>query len=369
MNIENESLPVTDDVQVDGPTEQELLDAVLANTEFLSDEDRGVPLPDEELDEVDPAESEIEDPEVDEDVVSEDDEEEIPEIPEEAEGEDAVEETATQEPDVYTADDLDLEALVTVKVDGEEMNVSFADLLKGYQTDAHLSKKGREISEAQAAIEEERTQRLSQLEEMGSGVNAMLTQQEQYYAKQYHEIEKDIEKARADGDTYEVNELKDKREQAQKNYHAAKQRREGMMNAIAEQRAQKEQEVWQAQLQHFAQEIPKMIPDFNEEVAGEIRQFAIDEGINPAALDQITDPVIVKFVDDYRRLKQGINKGQAKRKAVPAKKAVPSKKGTPAQKKKADAEKMRKARAFKENASKEDQDAWLKDFASKSLNL
>ena len=130
MNIENESLPVTDDVQVDGPTEQELLDAVLANTEFLSDEDRGVPLPDEELDEVDPAESEIEDPEVDEDVVSEDDEEEIPEIPEESEGEDADEESATQEPEVYTADDLDLEAMVTVKVDGEEMNVSFADLLK-----------------------------------------------------------------------------------------------------------------------------------------------------------------------------------------------------------------------------------------------
>ena len=204
---------------------------------------------------------------------------------------------------------------------------------------------------------------------MGSGVNAMLTQQEQYYAKQYHDIEKQIEKARAEGDTYEVNELKDKREQAQKNYHGAKQRREGMMNAIAEQRAQKEQEQWNAQLQHFAQEIPNLIPDFTEEVAGEIRQFAIDEGINPAALDQITDPVIVKFVDDYRRLKQGINKGQAKRKAVPAKKAVPSKKSTPAQKKKADAEKMRKARAFKENASKEDQDAWLKDFASKSLNL
>ena len=368
MNIENESLPVTDDVQVDGQTEQELLDAVLSQTEFLKDEERpDIPLPDEETDEVDPAESEIEDPEVEEDVVSEDEEEEIPEVPDEDEGED--DEDSTQEPDVYTADDLDLDAMVTVKVDGEEMNVSFADLLKGYQTDAHLSKKGREISEAQAAIEEERTQRLSQLEEMGAGVNAMLTQQEQYYAKQYHDIEKQIEKARADGDTYEVNELKDKREQAQKNYHGAKQRREGMMSAIAEQRAQKEQEMWQAQLQHFSEAIPTLIPDFTEDVAKDIRQFAIDEGINPDILDTIVDPAIVKFVDDFRRLKQGINKGQAKRKAVPAKKAVPSKKPTSAQKKKADAEKMRKARAFKENASQQDQDAWLKDFASKSLNL
>ena len=367
MNIENESLPVSDDVQVDGPTEQELLDAVLANTEFLSDEDRGVPLPDEEIEEVDPAEATDEDPESEEEVVSEDDEEEIEDEEVEADGED--DEDSTQEPDVYTADDLDLEAKVRVKIDGEELDVSFADLLKGYQTDAHLSKKGRELSEAQAAIEQEREQRLEALNTMGEGVHVMLTQQEQYFAKQYHDIEAKIQKARDDGDTFEVNELKDKREQVQKNYHTAKQRREGIMNEIAKQNQARQEEQWAAQLQHFNEAIPEMIPDFNEEMAQDIRQFAIDEGINPDILDTITDPVIVKFVDDYRRLKQGVSKGAAKRKAVPAKKAVPGKKPTSAQKKKADAEKMRKARAFKENASKDDQDAWLRDFASKSLNL
>ena len=364
MNIENESLPVSDDVQVDGRTEQELLDAVLANTEFLQGDD--IPLPEEEIEEVDPAETTDEDPESEEEVVSEDDEEEIEEEVEEAEGED---DTSTQEPDVYTADDLDLEARVTVKVDGEEMDVSFADLIKGYQTDAHLSKKGRELSEAQQAVEAEREQRLEALNQMGEGVHVMLTQQEQYFAKQYHDIEAKIQKARDDGDTFEVNELKDKREQVQKNYHTAKQRREGIMAEIAKQNQARQEEQWNAQLQYFTETIPELIPDFNEEVAGSIRQFAIDEGINPDVLDQITDPVIVKFVDDYRRLKQGVSKGTAKRKAVPAKKSVPSKKPTSAQKKKADAEKMRKARAFKQDASKDDQDAWLRDFASKSLNL
>ena len=367
MNIENESLPVSDDVQVDGQTEQELLDAVLTQSQFLTDDELGVPLPDEETEEVDPAESEDEDPESDEDVVSEDDEEEVEEDDEEAEGED--DDDSTQEPEVYTADDLDLDAQVTVKVDGEEMNVSFGDLLKGYQTDAHLSKKGRELSEAQAAIEEERTARLQDLEQMGQGVNAMLHQQEQYFAKQYHDIEAQIEKARADGDTYEVNELKDKREQVQKNYHTAKQRREGLMAEIAQRQEQKQQEEWASQIEHFNKAIPEMIPDFNDDVAQSIRQFAIDEGINPDVLDTITDPIIVKFVDDYRRLKQGVNKGKAKRKAVPAKKSVPSKKPTSAAKKKADAEKMRKARAFREDATKEDQMDFLRDFASKSLNL
>ena len=142
MNIENESLPEMDDVQVDGPTEQELLDAVMQNS-GLADElglNEDIPLPTEETEEVDPAETEDEDPESEEEVVSEDEEEETEEEAEEAEGED--DETSTQDPDVYTADDLDLDALVTVKIDGEEMNVSFGDLLKGYQTDAHLSKKG-----------------------------------------------------------------------------------------------------------------------------------------------------------------------------------------------------------------------------------
>ena len=367
MNIENESLPVQDDVQVDGQTEQELLDAVMANS-MLADAagiNDAPPLPDEEMEEVDPVEYEDEDPESEYEAVTEDDEEEVYEDDDADVGED--DDNSTQ-PDVYTADDLDLDALVTVKVDGEEMDVSFADLIKGYQTDAHLSKKGRELSEAQQAVEAEREERLNKLTEMGAGVEAMLTQQEQYYAKQYHDIEAKIDEARKEGDTYEVNELKDKREQAQKNYHTARQRREGMMGAIAEQQQAQMQEHWDAQVKHFTETIPTMIPDFDESVAQDIRQFAIDEGINPDVLDTIVDPAIVKFVDDYRRLKQGVSKGKAKRKAVPAKKGVPSRKATPAQKKKADAETRRKQKVMSGKGTQKDEMDFLRDYASRSLN-
>ena len=40
---------------------------------------------------------------------------------------------------------------------------------------------------------------------------AMLSNTENAYAKQYHDFEAQIEKARANGDTYELGELKDKR--------------------------------------------------------------------------------------------------------------------------------------------------------------
>ena len=80
----------------------------------------------------------------------------------------------------------------------------------------------------------------------------------------------------------------------------------------------------------------------------------------------VVDPTIVKFIDDYRRLKQGVSKGAAKRKATPAKK-VPAKKAKPAATKKKEKNDMVKARAFREDASKSDIDAFAKQLASRTL--
>ena len=96
------------------------------------------PLPEEEEIVQDPEESDVEDPEDESEEAVSEEEEEVEEDEEEVEDEDADDESATQEADVFTSDDLDLDAKVLVKVDGEEQEVSFGDLMKGYQTDAHL---------------------------------------------------------------------------------------------------------------------------------------------------------------------------------------------------------------------------------------
>ena len=366
MAEENTLPPVGDDMVSDaGPSEQELLDAVMKSSPIM-DEIDAPPLPEEEEIVEDPEESVEEDPETDE---SETDEvEEIEEDAEEAEGEDGAE-APTQEPEVYTADDLDLDAKVSVKVDGEEMEVSFGDLLKGYQTDAHLSKKGRELGEAQKTLDEERTKKLEEVEQMAGANITMLSASEQSHAKKYHDIEKKIQDARDNGDTFELGELKDQREQAQQNYWKARNQREGLMKQVQEQKQAYEQEQLAQQLTHFQEAIPSMIPDFDDKVAQDIRTFAMEEGISEGLLHSVVEPNVVKFIDDYRRLKQGVNKGTAKRKAVPAKKALPTKKAPPAKKKAADREKMVKARAFREDASQEEQMDFLRQHASKSLNL
>ena len=149
---------------------------------------------------------------------------------------------------------------------------------------------------------------------MAQATGTVLRQAENAYAKQYHDLEKEIDDARKSGDTYELGELKDKREQAQKNYWAARQRREGVLKQVQEQTEQRQQEQFQQQIEHFHKEIPGLIPDFSEEVAMSIRDFAVEEGVAPELLDGITDPVVIKFIDDYRRLKQNVSKGTAKRK-------------------------------------------------------
>ena len=115
----------------------------------------------------------------------------------------------------------------------------------------------------------------------------------------------------------------------------------------------------------FDEDIKELVPDFDSEA---VRQFALDEGIPQEFLDIIMDANVVKFVDDYRRLKQGISKGTAKRKNTPAKKA-PLKKAKTTSRKKQDAASAAKARAMNPDSSSEDQMDFLRGLAERSLNL
>ena len=360
--IENESLPASaDDVPAQGPSEQELLDAVMANSPIM-DEAAPPPLPAEEEELEVPDEVEEEET-AETESVSEDDEE----VTEEAE-EEGEDDTSTQNPDAYALDELD-DFAISVKIDGEETAVNIADLVKGYATEQSLTRKGRELGEARKALDEERAEKLGQIEHIAETTAAMLTQTEQAFASQYKDLEQKIQKARDEGDTYELGELKDKREQAQERYWSVRRRREGMMEAVAQQKQEIAQQQWVEQMQYFQEQIPELVPGFDEKMAGDIRDFAMEEGLSTDVIDSIVDPVVVKMLNDYRVLKQGVSKGAEKRKAVPTKKAVPVKKPVPAKKKAEDAAKMVKARAFREDASEEDRNAFLRQYASRSLNL
>ena len=330
----------------------------MAQSEFVSES-----LPDEEIPEVGPSESDEEDPEESDEVVNET-EEEVEYEEEEAEDEDA---TATQDTTVYSLEDLDLDAQVIVKIDGEEVPVSFSDLVKGYSTEQSLSAKGRELGEARKELEAEREAQLAEINKIGQASAVILLQDEQTYAKQYHDIEAKIQEARDNGDTYELSELKDQREQAQSKYWQARKKREGILSNMEEQQEAVLEKQWVEALDSFNTHIETYVPGFNEDVASEIREFAIGEGISEEIVDTIVDPVLVKFVNDYRILKQGVTKGKAKRKTVPSKQ-LPVKKAKSTAKQKSDQDEAIRANAFKKDATPDDQMAFLKQLASRSLS-
>ena len=333
-----DSTSTDDSVPMDtSQTEEALLADIIRNSDFVDT------LPDEQVPQLDAEDSDEEDPDTLDEADNVDDEEEVE--TDEEETTDADDES-TQEADVYTTDDLDLEAQVLVKIDGEEVAVSFSDLIKGYSTEQHLSNKGRELGDARKEMEAEFNDKASQIQAMSQASAAVLYSAEQSYSKEYHDIEAKIQTARDEGDTYEVNELKDKREQVQKQYWEARNQREGMVEAVQKQAEEQTAKAWQEQLNHFQETIPTMIPDFNEETALAIREFAEGEGISSELLDTVVDPTIVKFVDDYRRLKQGVTKGQAKRKTTTVKKAPIKKAKTRTQKQVDEAERVRQRALF-----------------------
>jgi hypothetical protein len=297
-------------------------------------------LPEEDESDLDPEDSAEEDDTPDEDAADEDDTDDYEEdADEDEEYED--DDDSTQDDDLPSEEEVDWEYSVPVKVDGEIEYVSLGELRKGFATDQHLSKKGREVSELEKELKEEYSTKTNEVTELGAALATQLQQEEVALSQEYHDLESKIEKAREDGDTYELNELKDKRETAQKKYWEARNKREGIAGAIQKQ----QEEVLQSQVDQlmakFDEDIKELVPDFDSEA---VRQFALDEGIPQDFLDIIMDANVVKFVDDYRRLKQKATKGSVKRKTAPKAKVIPTKrKSTASQRKARDAGNLREA--------------------------
>ncbi len=357
-----------DDGSVSADLEAKSLDDILRNSpaakmlglESLPEEDESVPNPDEESEEEQAQENDSE---------SENDLDENEESTDSEEENAAEDDTSTQNAELPTEEDIDWEYQVPVTVDGKTEYVSLEEIRKGYSTDKHLSQKGRELGELKKQIETERNEKLQELVTLGSVVNAELTATETKHANEYHKIKADIDKAREEGDTYTARELKEKLEETQEKYWAARNKREANATQVAEQLKAQQAEQQQALLKAYEENITKVIPDYSDKVAGSIREFAIKEGIPEGLLDVIYDVNVVKFINDYRKLKTAKETGEVKRKAAPSVKSVPTKNGTPATKKVQQAVTENRSKVLSGQGSKQDELDFLKRISSVSKKL
>lgn len=359
-----------DDGSNSADLEVKSLDDILRNSpaaELLGLKEESLP---EEGDDV-PSPDEVSEEEAQEenDTESENDLDEEEESSDSDEEEKAEDDTSTQNADLPSEEDIDWEYKVPVTVDGKTEYVTLEEIRKGYSTDKHLSQKGRELGELKKQIDQERSEKLQEIIQLGTVINEELTAVETSLATQYHKIKGDIDKAREEGDTYTARELKEQLEGVQEKYWQARNKREEQVKAVAIQLQAQQIEQQQVLLKQYEDNIVTLIPDYSEKVAKSIREFAIKEGIPETLLEAVYDPNVVKFINDYRKLKTAKETGEAKRKASPNVKSIPSKKGTPTSQKEKQAVTQNRSKVLAGQGSKQDELDFLKRISSVSKKL
>jgi hypothetical protein len=330
------------------------------NKESLPEEGDDVPSPDEVSEEEAQEENDTE---------SENDLDEEEESSDSEEDNTAEDDTSTQNADLPSEEDIDWEYRVPVTVDGKTEYVTLEEIRKGYSTDKHLSQKGRELGELKKQIDQERTEKLQEIIQLGTVINEELTAVETSLAQQYHKVKGEIDKAREEGDTYTARELKEQLEDVQEKYWKARNKREEQTKAVVEQIQAQQIEQQQVLLRQYEENIVTLIPDYSEKVAKSIREFAIKEGIPEQLLEAVYDPNVVKFINDYRKLKTAKETGEVKRKASPNVKSIPSKKGTPTSQKEKQAVNQNRSKVLSGQGSKQDELDFLKRISSVSKKL
>ncbi len=327
-----------------------------SNDESLPDEDDDVPTPEEDANEDESAEASDAENDLDEeDQETEESDEDTSEDEEDSTQDDA---------DLPQESDIDWEYKVPVTIDGETKYFSLEELRKGFATDQHLSQKGRELGEQRKKLDAERTEKLQELVQLGTLLHQEVSSQEEGLKADYAKLTKEIDEAREVGDTYKARELKEKREEVQEKYWKVRDSREQKLKGVVEQLQKADEERKETLIKEFNDNITTFVPEWNTKVATSIREFALKEGLPEDILENIYSPVVIKMLNEYRKLKEGTTKGQAKRKDVPVKKSVPTKKGTPANvKQQQQASNLRKT-VLSGQGSKDDQLEFLKGLSS-----
>jgi len=302
-------------------TQQDESDVTDFDFDALADEVLGLE-PDDATQEGDEATEELEgeDPHTDEDADEVDEAEDDSE--DEGEEEEDESEDATQESESSELDEIDMEFRVPVKIDGEESEVSMEELVANYQTKQSQSKKGDELAEQAKELAKAREEA-----SMMANVNAQLLKTEDEKDQMIlKNLSEQVDKAFDDNDP-EANRISRKLDKAKDEYQKRSQQRGSVMQIMGQQMQNQQAEYFGKQVEAFNGEIKNHVPDWSEDVALKNRNFALDLGLNEQFVDTITDPIIVKVLDEYRRLKETSNKGVAKRKKATVKR-VPTKKAS-----------------------------------------
>jgi hypothetical protein len=251
---------------------------------------------------------------------------------EELEDDDDSDKDSTEDEGEDDSDDgeIDWDFKVPVKVDGEDSELELAELVKGYQTSQHLSKKGRDLADERKAFEAERTTETDRLVETAKILQAQNTYQETELSKEYAELDKDLKAAKKDGDKYKQDEISERVEEVKAQYWKARQTREKIEEGLRSHEESSYKKYLEDGMAKFNEEINDYVPDFNEAKATKLREFAVSKGISEDVLATLVDAKIIGALNEFMEISEKASKGSAKRKVAPKRSPSQTKKTKPA---------------------------------------
>jgi len=235
----------------------------------------------------------------------------------EEEAEEALEsdevEYEVEEPDAQT------DTAYTVKIDGEEFEVTLDELRNGYQRQADYTRKSQSLAEQRKAyeanlqaVQAERNQYAQVLENMSANQNAEL---QRYENINWQEL-KDSDPMEYMEKRLEYQEAKEKISELNNERYRVQQQNEAEMASVLQEKIQNEAELLVKQLPEYA--------DPNSTLKNDLRNYALGLGFSEQDVDGITDHRVV-MVLHKAMLQDQVAKGVKRAKPVP--KVVKS--GTP----------------------------------------
>jgi hypothetical protein len=289
-------------------TEDDAADAFLSN---WSDEDN-------ESSSQASAEIEEEEQESDEPEQGEQDEDEAEDAVEESEEseEDPQEDSEDTEEDKDEAKEskdakkvLEDDAVVKLKVDDQELEVSVKDLKRLYGQEAALTRKSQEVATKRKEVEGAGV-------ELAAVLDRMYKKAEERY-KPYAEIDMLVASKSLDADTFAA--LRKEAQAAYEDFRFISEEAKGFI-AKAEQNKQR-------MLQEAAKEAVKVlkqdIPNWSSQLYDSIRDYAITNGMDAEVVNNMVDPVAIKLLHKARLYDES-KKIATKKKVIAPKKVIKS---------------------------------------------
>lgn len=216
----------------------------------------------------DEEEEEAEEADTEEEVEEEETSDEAPEDGDEEEDEEAA-------PAAEVADDAE----VSVKVDGKDLKLKVGDLKRLAGQEAALTQKSQSVANQLRAVEAQGLYLANVLEGRLKTAKAKFDK--------YANV--DLFKAQRDLDPEDFDALRAAKAAAEAEYSAVTRESQEFMHRVQETR----QKVLRERAAVALKEITRAIPEWNDELYGKVRTYAVSQGMNPNEVNEVVNPAAI----------------------------------------------------------------------------